>query len=162
MFRLEDTYFLSITIVVDENLSLEEAHNICNQFEDELKNEEPLISRLITHIESGILSEKLTTQQFTCKRFNEEELKIIKQKVENILRTQPEVKGYHGFEFWSTSDFCILELHIFFNGKLNISMVHEIVSNLEKKVKETLNIKELHEIIFHSEPLKGRTNAILF
>lgn len=162
VFRLEDTYFLSITIVVDENLSLDDAHNICNNFEEELKKEEPLISRLITHIESGTIKEKLSTQQFTCKRFDEEELKIIKQKVENVLRTQPEIKGYHGFEFWSTSDFCILELHVFFNGKLNISMVHDIVTKLEKKVKKSLNIKELHDIIFHSEPLNGRTNGIIF
>ncbi|MFX0058464.1 MAG: cation diffusion facilitator family transporter [Candidatus Hodarchaeota archaeon] len=162
VFRIEDKYFLSITIVVDKNLSLNKAHDISNSFEEELKKEEPLISRLITHIESGAINEKLSTQQFTCKRFDEEELMSIKEKVEKILRNQSEVKGYHGFECWSTSDFCVLELHIFFDGDLNITYVHDIVTGLEKKVKNSLDIKELHEVIFHTEPLKGRTNAIFF
>ncbi|MFX1406986.1 MAG: cation-efflux pump [Promethearchaeota archaeon] len=162
VFRIEDTYFLSITIVVDKNLTLDEAHLICNNFEEELKKEEPTISRLITHIESGTVDESLLTQQFTCRRFEEDELNLIKKNFEEILKTQPEIKGYHGFEFWSTSDFCVLEVHIFFNGDLNISYVHNIVTKLEKKVKKKLNIEELKEIIFHTEPLKGRTNGEIF
>ena len=35
VFRIEDTYFLSITIVVDKNLTLDEAHLVCNNFEEE-------------------------------------------------------------------------------------------------------------------------------
>jgi len=162
VFRIENTYFLSITIVVDKKLTLDEAHLICNNFEEELKKEEPTISRVITHIESGTIDETLSKQQFTCKRFEEEELNVIKQKVENVLKTQPEIKGYHGFEFWSTSDFCVLEVHVFFNGDLNISYVHNILTKLEKKVKKSLNIEELQEIIFHSEPLRGRKNGIIF
>lgn len=162
VFRIENEYFLSISIVVDESLSLKEAHNISNNFEQELKKEEPLISRLITHIESGALTEKLSTKQLTCKRFDQDELNSIQKRIEKILRTQPEVKGYHGFEFWSTTDFCVLELHIFFDDNLNISHVHEIISGLEQKVIEQLDIEDLNQIIFHSEPLKGRTDGILF
>jgi cation diffusion facilitator family transporter len=162
VFRIEDTYFLSITIVVDESLSLKEAHDISHNFEEELKNEEPLISRLITHIESSTVKKKYTTQQFTCKRFDEKELELIRLKVEKVLKSQSEVKGYHGFECWATSDLCILELHIFFDEDLNISYVHDIVTELEKKIKKSVNIKGLNEVILHSEPLKGRTKAILF
>ncbi|MFX1299092.1 MAG: cation diffusion facilitator family transporter, partial [Promethearchaeota archaeon] len=162
VFRIENEYFLSISIVVDENLSLKKAHDICNNFEVELKKEEPLISRLITHIESGALNEKLSTKQLTCKRFNQEELNFIQERIEKILRTQPEVKGYHGFEFWSTIDFCVLELHIFFDDHLNISHVHDIITGLEQKVIEELDIEDLNQIIFHSEPLMGRTDGILF
>ncbi|MFW9947015.1 MAG: cation diffusion facilitator family transporter [Candidatus Odinarchaeota archaeon] len=162
VFRIESEYFLSISIVVDENLSLKEAHDISNNFEQELKKEEPRISRLITHIESGALTEKLSTKQLTCKRFSQDELNSIQKKIEEILRTQPEVKGYHGFEFWSTTDFCVLELHIFLDDNLNISHVHDIITGLEHSVIEQLDIEDLNQIIFHSEPLKGRTDGILF
>ncbi|MFX1493993.1 MAG: cation diffusion facilitator family transporter [Promethearchaeota archaeon] len=162
VFRIENEYFLSISIVVDENLSLKEAHDISNNFEQELKKEEPRISRLITHIESGALTEKLSTKQLTCKRFSQDELNSIQKKIEEILRTHPEVKGYHGFEFWSTTDFCVLELHIFFDDNLNISHVHDIITRLEQSVIEQLDIEDLNQIIFHSEPLKGRTDGILF
>ncbi|KON27621.1 hypothetical protein AC481_04375 [miscellaneous Crenarchaeota group archaeon SMTZ-80] len=162
VFRIESDYFLSISIVVDENLSLKKAHDISNNFEQELKKEEPQISRIITHIESGALTEKLSTKQLTCKRFNQDELNSIQKRIEKILRTQPEVKGYHGFEFWSTTDFCVLELHIFFDDNLNISYVHDIITGLEQKVIEELDIEELNQVVFHSEPLKGRTDGILF
>ncbi|MFX1496032.1 MAG: cation diffusion facilitator family transporter [Promethearchaeota archaeon] len=162
VFSIEDEYFLSITIVVAQDLSLTAAHEISYDFEKELKREEPLISRVITHIESSILSGRLSTKQLACKRFNQEELKLIQKKIEIILKTEPEVKGYHGFELWSTTDFCILELHIFFDGRLNISKVHEIITKLEEKVSKSLNIEDLNEIIFHSEPLKGRKDGIIF
>ncbi|MGB5912932.1 MAG: cation diffusion facilitator family transporter [Promethearchaeia archaeon] len=162
VFRIENKYFLSISIVVDENLSLKRAHDISNNFEQELKKEEPRISRIITHIESGALTEKLSTKQLTCKRFNQDELNSIEERIEKILRTHPEVKGYHGLELWSTIDFCVLELHIFFDDNLNISHVHDIITGLEQKVIEELDIEGLNQIIFHSEPLKERTDGILF
>ncbi|MFW9770876.1 MAG: cation diffusion facilitator family transporter [Candidatus Thorarchaeota archaeon] len=161
VFSIEDVYFLSITIVINQDLSLNAAHEICNNFEKELKREEPLISRVITHIESRELA-GLSTKQLVCKRFSQDELQVIQEKIEAILKTQPEVKGYHGFELWSTPDFCILELHIFFDGNLNISMVHKIITKLEKKVIKTIKIKNLNEIVFHSEPLKGRKDGIIF
>jgi len=53
-------------------------------------------------------------------------------------------------------------LHIFFDDNLNISHVHDIITGLEQKVIEELDIEGLNQIIFHSEPLKERTDGILF
>lgn len=162
IFRIEKNYFLSLSMVVDDNLSLESAHEISNKFEKELKEQVPIIYRIITHIESEAIMKKGSTKHLVCKSFEPEELEEIKTKLEKILRKRPEVKGYHGLECWSTPDYCILELHIFFEGSLNISIVHNIITALEKKVKEEINIKELQEIIFHSEPIAGRTDGIIF
>ncbi|GAJ14238.1 unnamed protein product, partial [marine sediment metagenome] len=82
--------------------------------------------------------------------------------LESLLKSIPEVKGYHGLEFWAALDFCALELHVFFDGSLNISKVHNIVSNLEQQIKESLKIENLTEIIIHSEPLEGRTDGTFF
>ena len=86
----------------------------------------------------------------------------IQEIIEDVLKSKPEVKGYHGLEFWSAIGFCVLELHIFFDGFLNISIVHNIITDLEEEVRKRLEIKNLQEIIFHSEPMKGRTNGIIF
>ncbi len=86
----------------------------------------------------------------------------IKQIVEEILKSQSLVKGYHGLEFWTTPSYSILELHIFFDGDQKISQVHNYLTDLEIQIKNTLKIDNLKEIILHSEPLKGRTGGIIF
>ncbi|MBY9009892.1 MAG: hypothetical protein KGD74_08515, partial [Candidatus Lokiarchaeota archaeon] len=82
--------------------------------------------------------------------------------LETLLKSIPEVKGYHGLEFWAALDFCVLELHVFFNGALNITRVHTLITEVEQQIKNTLNIENLTEVILHSEPLEGRTEGIIF
>lgn len=88
-------------------------------------------------------------------------MKKIQQSIEKLLKTFPKVKGYHGLEFWTALDSNILELHVFFDGSLNISEVHENISQLEQKIRE-INIENLQEIVLHSEPLEGRTDGTIF
>ncbi|MFX0188267.1 MAG: cation diffusion facilitator family transporter [Candidatus Hodarchaeota archaeon] len=162
VFRIKDKYFLSLTAIVNDELSLKEAHEICTNFENELKTQAPFLSRIITHIESEY-KEKLSSQiHIECGIIDSDSLNKIKQNVEEILKLQPSVKGYHGLEFWTTSNYCILELHIFFDGDQKISQVHNYLTDLEIQIKNTLKIDNLKEIILHSEPVKGRTGGIIF
>jgi len=162
VFRIENKYFLSVAIVVDENLSLEEAHELSIMFENQLKEQVLSISRIITHIESDAMIRELVTDHLVCIPIDPQKKREIQINLESLLKSNPEVKGYHGLEFWAALDFCTLELHVFFDGSLNISKVHNIVSNLEQQIKETLKIENLTEIIIHSEPLEGRTDGIFF
>jgi len=162
VFRVEDKTFLSLSIVLDESLSLEEAHEICNNFERELKMQSPLISRIITHIESGPAIKLLSPEQLICESIDSQRMQEIQKLIEKVLRDEPQVKGYHGLECWTAMDLGMLELHIFFDGSLNISVVHDLITKLELKVRNKLKIENLHEIIFHSEPIKGRTEGIIF
>ena len=162
VFRVENNTFLSLSIVLDESLSLEEAHEICNNFERELKMQSPSISRIITHIEAGPAIKLLSPDQILCERIDPQRMQVIQNLIEEVLREEPQVKGYHGLECWTTMDLCMLELHIFFDGSLNISVVHNIISKLEQRVKDKLEIENLHEIIFHSEPIEGITKGIIF
>ena len=162
IFRIENKYFLSITIVVDENLSLKEDHELSNTFENQLKKRVQSISRIITHIESEAMKRKLVADHLVCTPIDPQKKKEIQITLENLLKTNPEVKGYRSLEFWATHDFYALELYVFFDGSLNISKVHNMVSNLEQQIKETLKIENLTEILIHSEPLEGRTDGIFF
>jgi len=160
IFRIENEYFISLIVIVDENLSLTEAHDICSGFEKEIKTEAPLISRVITHIESQPHSEILIPNQIKCADVGPEMIQQIRKEVEEVLRAHPQVKGYHGLEFWATLDYCVLEIHVFFDGSLNISQTHEYITELEIKIREKLGIDNLDTIFLHSEPIKGRREGI--
>ena len=86
----------------------------------------------------------------------------ISESVEKVLRSHPQVKGFHRVEFWATMDYCILEAHVFFNGSLNISQIHDYISELEVKIKEELGIDNLDRIFLHSEPIEGQKEGIIF
>lgn len=162
VFRIENNYFLSLAIVVDDNLSLEEAHELSSLFERQLQEQVPYISRIITHIESKAMLKKSLTDHLSCKPVEPQMRKEIQVSIDRLLKKIPEVKGYHGLEFWAALDFCVLELHVFFNGALNISRVHTLITNVEQEIKNTLKIENLTEIILHSEPLERRTDGVIF
>ena len=162
VFRIENNYFLSLAIVVDDSLSLEEAHELSSLFETQLQEQIPFISRIITHIESQTMLKNSLTDHLVCTPIEPEKRIEIQASLERLLKSIPEVKGYHGLEFWAALDFCVLELHVFFNGALNITRVHTLITEVEQQIKNTLNIENLTEVILHSEPLEGRTEGIIF
>ncbi|MCK4380423.1 MAG: hypothetical protein KAW51_04735, partial [Candidatus Lokiarchaeota archaeon] len=131
-------------------------------FEDEIKKQAPLISRVITHLEGQTHSETLILDQIKCVDVGPEMIQQISKNVEEVLRAHSQVKGYHGLEFWATMDYCILELHIFFDGSLNISQTHEYISELETSIREKLGIDNLDSIFLHSEPIEDQKEGIIF
>ncbi|MFX1350528.1 MAG: cation diffusion facilitator family transporter, partial [Promethearchaeota archaeon] len=162
VFRIKNEYFISLIVIVDENLSLTEAHNLCTQFEVEMKNQAPLISRIITHIESRHRSEILIPNQVKCVDVGPDMIQQISEEVEEVLRSNPHVKGYHGLEFWATLDYCILEIHVFFDGSLNISQTHDYISKIEADIREKLGIDNLETIFLHSEPVEIQKSGVIF
>ncbi|MFX1391916.1 MAG: cation transporter dimerization domain-containing protein, partial [Promethearchaeota archaeon] len=162
VFRIQNEYFLSLVIIVDETLSLIDAHKLASLFEDEIKKQSPLISRVITHIEAQAHIETSIPEQIKCADVGSEMLQQISENVEEVLRAHSHVKGYHRLEFWATMDYCILEIHIFFEGSLNITQIHEYISELETKIRERLGIDNLDSILLHSEPIEDQKEGIFF
>jgi len=162
VFRLEDEHFISLIVVINDSLSLTEAHKICSHFESEIKKQAPHISRVITHIEGQRYGEVMSPNQIKCADVGPEMLQQIGEIIEVVLRKHPQVRGYHGLEFWATLDYCILEIHVFFDGSLNILQIHNYISELEKSIRNELGIDNLDSIILHSEPIEDRVDGILF
>ncbi len=50
----------------------------------------------------------------------------------------------------------------FFDCSLNISQIHNYISELEKNVRVELSIDNLDSVFIHSEPIEGRIDGILF
>ena len=162
IFLFEEKYFISLIIILIESLSLNEAHDVCTQFETELKEEAPYLYRIITHIETQRERKVLSKEKIECLNIDSDSMQEIKRFVEEVLKSNPNVKGYHGLEFWSAMNFCLLELHVFFEGTLNISLIHRYIDELESKIRDKLKIDNLNEVLIHSEPLKGRSDGIIF
>lgn len=162
IFRIENDYFISLVVVVDETLSLAEAHELCSNFEIEIKKQVPLISRVITHIEAQPHTEGLISDQIKCADVGPEMIKQISEIVEKVLRSYSQVKGFHRLEFWATSDYCILEVHIFFDGSLNITQIHNYISQIEDSIREELGIDNLDRILLHSEPIEDQKEGVFF
>ena len=162
LFTIEKEYFLSLTIIVSDSLQLDEAHKICTRFENELKEQAPYLSRIITHIEGSPTTGKIMPKQVSCSPVDDNRMSEIQGFIENILRGYDEVKGFHGFEFWTAIEFCVLEIHVFFDKTLNIADVHEIITRIEQGIRKQLNIANLKEIILHSEPFTGEKDGIIF
>lgn len=162
LFTLKEENYLSITLVIDDKLTLNKAHELSSEFEKVLKNRVPFLTRITTHIEAKPLVRQYSFIQIAQLEINSQKIQEIKELIESILKDCPYVKGYHGFEFFTTGENYILELHVFFEGLLNISLVHGYLTNLEQKIRNNIKIKNLQDIILHSEPLSGRTDGIIF
>ena len=48
------------------------------------------------------------------------------------------------------------------NSSLNISQIHEYISELENNIREELGIDNLETIFLHSEPIEGQKEGIFF
>ena len=105
---------------------------------------------------------KSLIDHLSCKPVEPQKKKEIQTSIDSLLKKIPEVKGYHGLEFWAALDFCVLELHVFFNGALNITRVHTLITEVEHQIKNTLNIEILTEVILHSEPVEGQAEGVIF
>ncbi len=160
VFSIEDRYFLSLIIIVDNDLTLDQAHNASSKLEALLKKQVPLISRVITHIDSEVKVKE--PEQIVCEAISNEDMTEIREIIGDILKKDPHAKGYHGLECWNALNRCILELHVFFDGSLNITDVHNYVSLLEEEIREHVKLFNLNDIILHSEPEKDRTNGVIF
>lgn len=162
IFKFKDKYFVSLGVLIDDSLSLEEAHDVCSHFENDLKKQAPYFYRIITHIEGHPKSKIFSANNIECTNIEPKMMQKMKQEVEKILRTHPKVRGYHGFEFWAASNYYIIELHVFFEGSLNIAIVHNYTTELEQKIRKKLKIENLEAILLHAEPIKGRIDGIFF
>lgn len=155
LFSIKNHRNLSATIVVDNSLTLEQAHDACSNFEKILKEKSPDLDRIITHIEPQRAFSRSLPEESICYEIDDDTIKLIKEMVEEVLRKEKfNLKGFHNFEFWGAENFCMIELHVFFDGKMNISEVHNLVSKIEFEIREKLQIQNLRQILLHSEPLK--------
>ena len=80
VFSIENKLYLSLILVVDNSLSLNEAHKICTNFENEIKKQATFLSRIVTHIEGVQRLEIITPKELTCSPVDQKRLKEIQNQ----------------------------------------------------------------------------------
>lgn len=125
---------------VDPDISLEGAHIIAEQIEKSITNQIKDVNNVTVHIES-FTTEFSEGQLLFDKKVFDVIIKIIKNHsaVSRVNKIMTYIRGSRRY----------INIHCCFDKKTSIVLVHNIVSDIEKEIKEAFNDAE---VTIHSEP----------
>lgn len=97
-------------------------------------------------IHAGFTLGKKTFVELTDTSLPESDLK----NIIDIINIVPEVKGFHALRTRRTGEKIMLDIHIFFDGTLQLSRVHAVCDDIELQLKKGgfVNI----DVLIHPEP----------
>jgi cation diffusion facilitator family transporter len=127
---------------LDERLSLKEAHDQVTQLENEMSGEVPEIASILTHIES----EPATIEPGDEPRTDPN----LEKRVRRVIREFPEVLDVHELQVKHVRGKLYLALHATMPDSLPLSRVHDIQTELEIRIKQS--VPELFRVLIHPEP----------
>ncbi|GAB4318908.1 MAG: hypothetical protein Kow0069_22170 [Promethearchaeota archaeon] len=161
VLRVPDGLILSLTLVVDAALTLDEAHDLCTHFEREVMDATGVF-RVTTHLEGEAVEPPPAYSGQSPSCGTPEQLEDLRKQVEGVLRGFPEVEGYHGLECWMLPDGWVFGLHVFLDGSLNVATAHDLLCEVERRLKGTLPGGTRATYVLHPEPVKGRSDGVRF
>lgn len=127
---------------LDETLSLKAAHDVVTAIEQQIKNDVPEISSILTHIES----EPATIETGDELSAGEEML----PRLRKIAAAFPDVIDVHEVVVRKFNDRLYLSCHCTMADDLPLQKVHELLTALEIRFKQ--EIPELFKVLIHPEP----------
>lgn len=135
-------------VELDENMPLLDAHTFVTALEQEILRETPELDSVLTHIES----EPATIEQ-------PEEIVVEDRRIETALRAAaasvPEIVDVHELVVRRAHDHIDLSCHCTLPDHLKMLHVHEVITELEKRLK--LECPEVHRVTIHPEPVTDNT-----
>ena len=117
--------FISLHVLVDRNMSLEDAHNVSDEIESQIKKSVSNVNHITIHLEPYIsIPESIPVEDIT-----------IEEQVANIIKEYPKVKKIGRVITLHLQDIFKVDIDCSFEKDLTIEEVHDIVSNIENKIK---------------------------
>ncbi|MBW4026946.1 cation-efflux pump [Acidipila rosea] len=129
-------------IEVNERLALREAHDFVRRIEDEIRQELPQVTSVLTHIES----EPATIEEPVMAQLDRE----LEQHLRNAATQLPEVIDIHEVAVGRVGDKLQLSCHCTLPDELTMQRVHEVITALEDRFK--LEAPEVQRVLIHPEP----------
>ena len=118
--------FISLHVMVDRNMSLEDAHKVSDKIEDQIKKSIENVNHITIHLEPYVsIPKSVPVEDLT-----------IEERVAGIIREYPSVKKIGRVITFQMHDIFKVDIDCSFDGKLTIEQVHDIVSEIENKVKD--------------------------
>ena len=124
-----------------EALPLVEAHNLVSRLEMEMRAALPSIRQIVTHIEPEITD-------VSAASVLESERTV--HRVAKIARSVPDLLDCHDILLRRSGGHLVLSCHCSFPDSLPVGRVHELVTDLEAKIKRDL--PDLFRVTIHPEP----------
>jgi cation diffusion facilitator family transporter len=130
-------------IEVAENMPLQQAHSFVRRIEDEIRQELPQVSEVLTHIESEPATIEVP-QSLQRDRNLESHLRHAAARLPDILDIHEVIVGRIG-------DKLQLSCHCTLPDELPMHRVHEVITDLEDRFK--LECPEVYRVLIHPEPI---------
>lgn len=131
--------FISLHVMVDRNMSLEQAHSVSDRIESEIKNAVDNVNHITIHLEPYVSIPQTTPVEDLT----------IEEQVSSIIREYPKVKKIGRVITLQLQDIFKVDIDCSFDKNLTIEEVHDIISEIESKIKN--QIKNAI-ITIHPEP----------
>ncbi len=131
--------FISLHVMVARNMPLEEAHKISDEIEVQLRSVVPNINHITIHLEPHVsIPKSLPVEDLT-----------IEEQITKIIKEYPAVKKIGRVITFQLQDIFKVDIDCSFDGNLSIERVHDIVSEIEYKIKNQIKNAV---ITIHPEP----------
>lgn len=129
-------------VELDERLSLKDAHDRVTRLENEMKQDVPEISNILTHIESEPAT--IETSDGLVRSPS------LEGRLQAVTENFPEVVDMHDLMFKRVSGRLYLSAHLTMQDDLPLSRVHDIQTAVEGRFRQ--EVPELFRVLIHPEP----------
>ncbi len=135
--------FVDLHLEVDDHLSLQQAHEMANHIERDLRRDMPEIDQIYVHMESrgsGLGDGRDVTLQE-------------KDLVDKVKRITNDIAGQdrcHNVRVRRRGDKRSVSLHCHFEKELSIIQIHDLTTRIEDRMRE--QIPGLERVLVHAEP----------
>ena len=127
-FTAENGVFISLHVMVDRNMSLEDAHHVSDEIESQIKKSVANVNHITIHLEPYIsIPNSVPVEDIT-----------IEEQVTKIIKEYPKVKKVGRVITLHLQDIFKVDIDCSFEKNLSIEEVHEIVSKIEAKIKNQI------------------------
>ncbi|TLX78743.1 MAG: cation-efflux pump, partial [Thaumarchaeota archaeon] len=131
--------FISLHVMVDRNMSLEEAHKISDEIESQIRKAVPNINHITIHLEPHVsIPKSLPVEDLS-----------IEEQITKIIKEYPAVKKIGRVITFQLQNIFKIDIDCSFDGNLSIERVHDVVSEIEYKIKNQIKNAV---ITIHPEP----------
>jgi cation diffusion facilitator family transporter len=116
--------FVSLHVMVDGSMSLQDAHSLADTIEDRIRQQIPEIENITIHLEPHIAIPRDMTEFSTAD-----------EKIAAILKEHTEVKRIGKIVTLSFGDLVKIDISCSFDGNLSIEQVHDLTMRIEHDLR---------------------------
>lgn len=120
--------FISLHVLVDRNMSLEEAHKVSDDIEKQIRNVVSNINHITVHLEPYVsIPKTLPIEDLT-----------IEEQITKTIKEYPSVKKIGRVITLQLQDIFKIDIDCSFDSNLSIERVHDITSEIEHKIRSQI------------------------